>query len=80
MLSPHLFIWGDNIHGKSETWSRYFRIVENYRRVLSDSETLVELMELPALGIRGNSHMLIMDRDNQVIAKLVQDWLTRISN
>jgi pimeloyl-ACP methyl ester carboxylesterase len=77
---PHLFIWGDYIHGKSETWSRYFRVVEDYRRGLSDSGTLAEVMELPALGVRGNSHMLIMDRNNQLIAKLVQDWLTRISN
>lgn len=76
---PHLFVWGDNIHGKSETWSRYFRAVEHYRRMLSASGTFAECMELPALGMHGNSHMLIMDRNNQLIAEWVRDWLMRIS-
>lgn len=72
---PHLFVWGDYIHGKSETWSRYFRAVEDYRQVLGDSGTPVEVMELPEQGIRGNSHMLIMDQNNQLIVKRVRDWL-----
>jgi pimeloyl-ACP methyl ester carboxylesterase len=75
--SPHLFIWGDYIHNESETWSHYFRVVEDYRQMLGDSGTIAEVIELPTLGIRGNSHMLIMDRNNQLIAKLVQDWLIK---
>lgn len=34
-----------------------------------------EVVDLPALGIRGNSHMLMMDRNSEQVAALVQDWL-----
>ena len=35
----------------------------------------VKVVNLPELGIRGNSHMLIMDRNNLEIAALIQAWL-----
>jgi inorganic pyrophosphatase len=34
-----------------------------------------EMIELPDQGIRGNSHMLFMDRNNAAIADLIQNWL-----
>jgi hypothetical protein len=33
------------------------------------------VIELPDQGIRGNSHMLIMDRNNAAIADIIQNWL-----
>ena len=36
-----------------------------------------EVIDLPEHGIKGNSHMLMMDRNNQQIAQLIQDWLKR---
>jgi hypothetical protein len=35
----------------------------------------VDVIELPDQGITGNSHMLIMDRNNAQIADLIQKWL-----
>jgi pimeloyl-ACP methyl ester carboxylesterase len=35
----------------------------------------VKVVNLPQVGIRGNSHMLIMDRNNLEIAALIQQWL-----
>ena len=37
----------------------------------------MEVVDLPGVGIRGNSHMLMMDRNNLEIAALVQRWLER---
>ena len=37
----------------------------------------VEVVDLPSVGIRGNSHMLMMDRNNLEIAALIQRWLER---
>ncbi len=34
----------------------------------------VDVIELPEIGIKGNSHMLIMDRNNAEIADLIQKW------
>jgi hypothetical protein len=35
-------------------------------------------LNLPKMGIRGNSHMLMMDRNSDDIAALVQRWLEEI--
>ena len=35
----------------------------------------VEVVDLPERGIRGNSHMVMMDRNSDEVAALVQDWL-----
>ena len=32
-------------------------------------------MNLPEMGIKGNSHMLMMDNNNDQIAGLINDWL-----
>ena len=34
-----------------------------------------KFMYLPALGVKGNSHMMMMDKNNLQIADLIIDWL-----
>ena len=34
-------------------------------------------MNLPAMGIKGNSHMLMMDNNNDQIADMINDWLVK---
>ena len=34
-------------------------------------------MSLPDMGIKGNSHMLMMDNNNDEIAALISDWLVK---
>ena len=36
-----------------------------------------DVVDLPKAGIKGNSHMLMMDKNNGAIAELIQDWLLR---
>jgi hypothetical protein len=35
----------------------------------------VDEMDLPAMGIAGNSHMLMMDTNSNLVASLIQEWL-----
>ncbi len=35
----------------------------------------VDVVDLPTVGIKGNSHMLMMDKNNAQIADLIQQWL-----
>ena len=35
----------------------------------------VDTFELPKMGIKGNTHMLMMDRNSDDVAKLVNDWI-----
>ena len=33
------------------------------------------MMSLPKLGIKGNSHMLMQDKNNLQLADLILDWI-----
>ena len=35
----------------------------------------LDIIDLPSLGIRGNSHFPMMDNNSEAIASLVQDWI-----
>ncbi len=35
----------------------------------------VDVVQLPQIGIRGNSHMMMMERNNLQVAAVIQDWL-----
>jgi hypothetical protein len=37
----------------------------------------VDIVDLPNVGMRGNSHMLMMDRNNLQVAALIQEWLVK---
>lgn len=35
----------------------------------------VDIVNLPEIGIHGNSHILMMDKNNAQTAELIQNWL-----
>jgi hypothetical protein len=35
----------------------------------------VDVINLPEVGIKGNSHMLMMDKNNAQVADMIQKWL-----
>ena len=37
----------------------------------------MDVVNLPEIGIRGNSHMLMMDKNSDQVAGVVQDWLAK---
>ena len=39
--------------------------------------TKADMFELPAMGIKGNTHMMMMDRNSDQIAGLINDWLVK---
>jgi hypothetical protein len=43
----------------------------------SEAGGKVEILDLPNAGLRGNSHMLMMDKNNLQVAALIQDWLAK---
>ena len=76
---PHLFVWGDYI-GDSETWKGYRAQVDAYVAQLQDLGGNVEVIDLPALGIVGNSHVPMMDSNSDQVADQVFDWIKRKDN
>lgn len=71
---PMLFVWGDKIR---ET-PRWVGIVAPLHKMIAAQRAqggVADEYDLPRMGIAGNSHMIMMDRNSDQIAALVQKWL-----
>jgi pimeloyl-ACP methyl ester carboxylesterase len=73
---PQLVVFGDHL-GEEGLWKRILPSVDKYESALRRAGGNVERLDLPQRGIRGNSHMLMMDRNSDDVAQLVQEWMTR---
>ena len=71
---PQLVVYGDYI----EQDSRWPTIRANQIKFLEQvraSGGRYDVIDLPKIGIRGNSHMIMMDRNSDQVAELIQKWL-----
>jgi pimeloyl-ACP methyl ester carboxylesterase len=74
---PHLFVWGDFID-KHPVWrDNVIKAPTAYAEALTKLGTKVETLDLPKSGIRGNTHMVMMDRNSDEVARRIQLWMTR---
>ncbi len=73
---PHLFVWGDFID-QSPTWVAYRARVEAHAAHLQAEGGRVDVLDLPATGIKGNSHVPMMDDNSDRIAEMVLSWIRR---
>jgi predicted esterase len=73
---PHLFVWGDYLD-RQDLWKRITPTVDKFEAALRAQGGVVDRIDLPKAGHRGNSHMMMMDRNSDQIAQLVQDWMKK---
>lgn len=77
---PSLFVFGDHladVSGGPVNWQQSLdgckALVEQLQKAGGDAT----MMHLPEMGIKGNSHMLMQDRNSDQVADLVIAWLDR---
>jgi hypothetical protein len=70
---PHLFVWGDGFAGAEPTWGT---LVAGARATYESIAGNAAWLELPAAGIIGNSHMLMLDTNSAEISALIDGWLS----
>ncbi|MDX2159173.1 MAG: esterase [Hyphomicrobiaceae bacterium] len=73
--TPHVFVWGDFID-TNPVWIDHVKGVRPYHEALASKGISSTWMELPALGIKGNTHMPMMDTNSDVVAAKIQGWMT----
>lgn len=73
---PILMLYGDFIE-RSARWPAMRQIGLDFAEAVRTAGGTADVLNLPAAGMRGNSHMMMMDRNNADIADLIHDWLTR---
>ena len=69
-----LALYGDFIEGDAR-WPAIRKSGLDFYAKVRDAGGQVDVVSLPERGIRGNSHMVMMDRNNREVAAVVQDWL-----
>lgn len=81
---PLLLVYGDYLENETEVeghnWKNSFDGWSKLVDRLNATGGKAKILHLPAVGIRGNSHMLMMDTNNQQIADLIIDWLESTKN
>ena len=73
---PILTVYGDYI----EQDSRWPTIRANQIKQLEAVRAAggsYQVVNLPQIGIKGNSHMMMMDKNNLQVADVIQDWLEK---
>ena len=73
---PHLIVWGDNID-KHSVWPRIAANPIKWGEAIKAAGGTADTFDLPKMGIKGNTHMLMMDKNSDDIAKLVGDWIAK---
>ena len=58
-------------------WSAKLKSCREFAAAANAAGGLVEVASLPDLGIRGNSHMLMQDKNNLQLADLILDWIDK---
>ncbi len=72
--TPILVVYGDNAKDHPH-WSKIRQGGIDYAAALKAAGGSIDIVDLPDAGIRGNSHMVMMDRNSDQVADLIQKWL-----
>jgi pimeloyl-ACP methyl ester carboxylesterase len=71
---PVLMVYGDYI-AQDSRWPTIRANGVRFAEAVRAAGGSVDVVDLPERGIRGNSHMVMMDRNGDEVAALAQDWL-----
>jgi hypothetical protein len=75
---PTLVMFGDHlgdVQGGVANWQTSYEGCDKFVQQLKAAGGDAEMMHLPKLGMRGNSHMLMQDKNNLQIADLIIGWI-----
>lgn len=71
---PRLVVWGDRV-AEHTVWSEYRKQVDRHLASLTEHGIDARAIDLPARGIRGNSHFPMLDRNQEQVLDIVLQWL-----
>ena len=67
-------MWGDFLD-RVPVWAKLRANPIKWSQAIAAAGGKVDTFELPKMGIKGNTHMMMMDRNSDDIARLVNDWI-----
>jgi hypothetical protein len=76
---PTLVMFGDHlgdVQGRfAAQWPNSFDSCQKFVQQVTDAGGDAQMMSLPKMGIKGNSHMLMQDKNNLQLADLILGWI-----
>jgi hypothetical protein len=72
--TPILVLYGDNAKDHPR-WSKIRQGGIDYAAVVKAAGGSIDVVDLPDAGLKGNSHMVMMDKNSDQVAELIQKWL-----
>jgi pimeloyl-ACP methyl ester carboxylesterase len=72
--TPVLMVFGDYVD-QHPRWTTFKKIDTEYGNAIKAAGGTVDWVNLPDIGIKGNSHMMMQDKNNAQIAEVIQKWL-----
>jgi pimeloyl-ACP methyl ester carboxylesterase len=77
--SLHLILWADHLRvpDTQESWDTLYQATKDYERRLRSRQVRSRWIDLPRLGIRGNSHMIMIDLNSDAVAGMIDEALRR---
>lgn len=73
---PHLIVWGDFID-KHPVWPKIIVNPNKWADAIKAAGGTADTFDLPKMGVKGNTHMMMMDKNSDDVAKLVADWMAK---
>ena len=73
---PILVLWGDHVV-EFPRWAPRLAACRAFVAAANAAGASAQLVMLPDLGIRGNSHMMMQDRNNVQVADVVDQWIAK---
>jgi hypothetical protein len=77
---PTLVMFGDHlgdVKGGFVSWMDSYEGCEKFVQQVNAAGGDAETMYLPKLGVRGNSHMLMQDKNNLLLADMIIAWIDK---
>jgi pimeloyl-ACP methyl ester carboxylesterase len=71
---PIMVIYGDNAK-EHPRWGKIRQNMVDYAGTIKAAGGAIETIDLPDIGIKGNTHMVMMDRNSDQVADVIQTWL-----
>ena len=72
--TPVLMVFGDYVD-QHPRWATFKKIDTEYANAIKPAAAPSIWINLPEIGIKGNSHMMMQDKNNAQIAEVIQKWL-----
>ena len=72
-------VFGDHLGADTRlpamNWQSVYEDCQAFVERVNAQDGKAEMLYPPELGIRGNTHLIMMDRNNLQIADLILDWI-----